>query len=230
MNTSATASASRVEDIQGRTIHPDGTIIPFTGKPYDKLVEKTQGIKFMAKVFTMPDVEVGSIIEYRYKLRYDDNYLQAPSGTFSPISSPARPTISGGPSTYATMITSTTIAVSSPTPSPGPRFCPPAPSSSKPASRPAANRVLTFELNMHDIPPAPEEDFMPPIPASPIASSSTTPPIAPARSSGRTKANTGPRIRTSSSDPGPPSLQRSRTSSLRPTRRTRSSANSTRPS
>src|SRR6266436_6053289 len=54
-----------VEDIQGRTIHPDGTIIPFTGKPYDKLVEKTQGVKFMAKVFTMPDVEIGSIIEYR---------------------------------------------------------------------------------------------------------------------------------------------------------------------
>ena len=32
----------------------------------------------MAKVFTMPDVEVGSIIEYRYKLRYDDNWFKAP--------------------------------------------------------------------------------------------------------------------------------------------------------
>ena len=30
------------------------------------------------KVFTMPDVEVGSIIEYRYKLRYDDQYFEAP--------------------------------------------------------------------------------------------------------------------------------------------------------
>src|SRR5271170_3977364 len=53
-----------VEDIQGRTIHPDGTVIPFTGKPYDKLIEKTQGVKFLAKVFSMPDVTVGSIIEY----------------------------------------------------------------------------------------------------------------------------------------------------------------------
>ena len=26
----------------------------------------------------MPDVEVGSIIEYRYELRYDDNYFIAP--------------------------------------------------------------------------------------------------------------------------------------------------------
>jgi Domain of Unknown Function with PDB structure (DUF3857)/Transglutaminase-like superfamily len=67
-----------VEDIQGRTIHPDGTIIPFSGKPYDKLVEKTQGVKFMAKVFSLPDVEVGSILEYRYKLRLDDNWFMAP--------------------------------------------------------------------------------------------------------------------------------------------------------
>ncbi len=70
-----------VSDIQGRTIHPDGTIIPFTGKPYEKLIEKTQGyegFKYMAKVFTLPDVEVGSIIEYRYSLRYDDNYFMSP--------------------------------------------------------------------------------------------------------------------------------------------------------
>src|SRR5271170_2419958 len=32
----------------------------------------------MAKVFTLPDVEVGSIIEYRYKLRLGDNWFRAP--------------------------------------------------------------------------------------------------------------------------------------------------------
>src|SRR5205823_15112738 len=42
------------------------------------LVEKTQGVKVMAKVFTLPDVQVGSIIEYRYKLRYDDHSLKSP--------------------------------------------------------------------------------------------------------------------------------------------------------
>src|ERR1700753_3279753 len=67
-----------VDNIEGRTIHPDGTIIPFTGKPYEKLIEKPQGGQVMAKVFTMPDVEVGSIIEYRYKLRYDDHIYRAP--------------------------------------------------------------------------------------------------------------------------------------------------------
>ncbi|HEY9127272.1 MAG TPA: DUF3857 domain-containing protein [Acidobacteriaceae bacterium] len=70
-----------IENIEGRTIHPDGTIVPFTGKPYEKLVSKTEGAngyKRMAKVFTMPDVTVGSIIEYRYALRYDDHYFIPP--------------------------------------------------------------------------------------------------------------------------------------------------------
>lgn len=68
-----------VNAISGRTIHPDGTIIPFTGKPFDKLIEKGNGYKEMAKVFTLPDVEVGSIIEYRYELRYDDNVIFPPT-------------------------------------------------------------------------------------------------------------------------------------------------------
>ncbi len=33
-------SGYTVGDIQGRTIHSDGTIIPFTGKPYEKVVDK----------------------------------------------------------------------------------------------------------------------------------------------------------------------------------------------
>ncbi len=33
----------------------------------------------MAKVFTLPDVEVGSIIEYRYKLRLGDHWFRAPT-------------------------------------------------------------------------------------------------------------------------------------------------------
>src|SRR5205823_267184 len=69
----------KIEAVSGRTIHPDGTITPFTGKPYEKLIEKGQGYKETAKVFTLPSVEVGSIIEYRYELRYDDNYYIAPS-------------------------------------------------------------------------------------------------------------------------------------------------------
>ena len=62
-----------ITDASGRTIHSDGTIIPFTGKPFDKTIVKNKDFSYKAKVFTLPDVQVGSIIEYRYKLRYDDN-------------------------------------------------------------------------------------------------------------------------------------------------------------
>lgn len=71
-------SGMSIDSLSGRTIHSDGTVVPFTGKPYDKLVDKTRGEKLMAKVFTLPSVEVGSILEYRFKLRYDDNAFFSP--------------------------------------------------------------------------------------------------------------------------------------------------------
>ncbi len=67
-----------LEDIQGRTIHSDGTIIPFTGKPYLKVLEKAQNVKVQERVFTLPDVEAGSIIEYRYATRISDHRYEAP--------------------------------------------------------------------------------------------------------------------------------------------------------
>lgn len=73
------ADDKMVGDIVGRTIHADGTIIPFTGKPYLKVLEKFGGVKVQEKVFTLPDVEVGSIIEYRYATRYNDNVYEAPT-------------------------------------------------------------------------------------------------------------------------------------------------------
>ena len=68
----------QITDIQGRTIHSDGTVAPFTGKPYEKLLVKTKTLQYKAKVFSLPDVQNGSILEYRYKLRYDDRYYVSP--------------------------------------------------------------------------------------------------------------------------------------------------------
>ena len=73
------ATNFNITDIAGRTIHSDGTVIPLTTKPMEKLVLKTGNIKVMEKVFTMPDVQVGSILEYRWTLRYDDQYLSSPA-------------------------------------------------------------------------------------------------------------------------------------------------------
>jgi hypothetical protein len=75
---SNTGDDKTLEDITGRTIHADGTIIPFTGKPYLKVLEKGQDVKVQERVFTLPDVEVGSIIEYRYATRIADNIYEAP--------------------------------------------------------------------------------------------------------------------------------------------------------
>jgi len=72
------AGVSNVRAIEGRTIHPDGTVVPFTGKPYTKELLKAGDIKIMAKVFSMPDVQVGSILEYRYELQYDDYHVTPP--------------------------------------------------------------------------------------------------------------------------------------------------------
>jgi hypothetical protein len=63
---------SKITNLKARTIHPDGSIVEFTGKPFDKTIFKGRGFKLAAKTFTMPEVTVGSIIEYKYRL---ENYF-----------------------------------------------------------------------------------------------------------------------------------------------------------
>ncbi len=63
-----------IESVRGRTIRPDGSIVEFDGKTYDKEIVKGSGIKVLAKTFTMPDVQPGSIIEYRYREQYNSDY------------------------------------------------------------------------------------------------------------------------------------------------------------
>jgi hypothetical protein len=67
-----------IAGISGRTVHADGSVIPFEGKPFDKTVAKSGDIRINVKSFTLPDVQVGSIIDYRYSLRYEDHMLLPP--------------------------------------------------------------------------------------------------------------------------------------------------------
>jgi hypothetical protein len=66
-----------ISDVRARTIAPDGTITPLTGKAFDSTIVKAQGVKYLAKTFTLPNVQVGSIIEWKYT-EYWDNYVFAP--------------------------------------------------------------------------------------------------------------------------------------------------------
>jgi hypothetical protein len=71
-------SDGSISGLKARTIHPDGKITDFSGKPFQKTIIKGRGIKVLAKTFTMPEVTVGSIIEYKYKIDWPgiitDNY------------------------------------------------------------------------------------------------------------------------------------------------------------
>ncbi len=64
-----------IEDIRARTVRPDGTVIPFTGQVFEKEIVKAGGIKVLEKTFTMPDVQPGCIIEYKYKVQRDRDFF-----------------------------------------------------------------------------------------------------------------------------------------------------------
>jgi hypothetical protein len=65
-------------EISGRTVHADGSVIPFQGKPFEKVAMKGPGVRVKVKAFTLPDVQVGSILDFRYSLRYSDRVFYAP--------------------------------------------------------------------------------------------------------------------------------------------------------
>jgi hypothetical protein len=64
-----------IQNLKARTIRPDGSIANFDGKIYEKEIVKTRGLKYLAKTFTLPDVQVGSIIEYHFFDQMDENQL-----------------------------------------------------------------------------------------------------------------------------------------------------------
>lgn len=67
--------SGNITSIHARTIRPDGTIAEFNGKAFDKAIIKSRTLKYMAKTFTMPDVQVGSILEYFYTEDLKEHYV-----------------------------------------------------------------------------------------------------------------------------------------------------------
>ena len=62
-----------ISEIAGRTIKPDGTILELKKDAiFDRELAKTRGFKVRGKAFALPNVEVGDIIEYRYKETHND--------------------------------------------------------------------------------------------------------------------------------------------------------------
>ena len=150
-----------VTDIVGRTIHADGTIIPFTGKPYTKVLEKGENFKYQARMFTLPDVEIGSIIEFRYSTRISDNIFEAPSWFIQ--DDIFTKTVHFAWHTTTHELTSSEGAVSAIT------WFPILPAGvnlehhESPAVGPNGIPEKVFEVTAHDVAPQPVESFMPPI-------------------------------------------------------------------
>ncbi|HEY4009929.1 MAG TPA: DUF3857 and transglutaminase domain-containing protein [Acidobacteriaceae bacterium] len=143
-----------ISEISGRTIHPDGTIVPFSGKPYVKTLE-TETLdhgtaKRQAAVFTLPDVTVGSIIEYRYASRINEYFYNVPDwiiqGNLYVKSAHYEWSTNGNwPITWFPILP------------PGAHI------EHHQFGSNAIGLRHTFELSINDVPPQVEEEFMPPI-------------------------------------------------------------------
>ena len=160
-NKGADGWAYNIDDVQGRTIHPDGTIIPFTGKPYQKVISKNKDSQRTAKVVTLPDVTVGSIIEIRYKGRWDDYWYTLPRWFVQDelyvvkshyVWKPTTRELYSSDGRNNTRISWTPIL--------------PKGTELKQTQLPGVNGnngQLIFELNANDVPALVEEDYMPPM-------------------------------------------------------------------
>lgn len=62
------SSKNKIEDITGRTIKANGTIVELTREAiFASTLVKLRGVKINTKTFVMPAVEPGAIIEYRWR-------------------------------------------------------------------------------------------------------------------------------------------------------------------
>jgi uncharacterized protein DUF3857 len=135
-----------IRDVRGRTIRPDGSISEFDGKTYDKEIVKGSGIKVLARTFTMPDVQPGCIIEYRYRDQYDDQYYWTLGWTiqYDLYTRLARFSIKPNDSYYALPLFSRAYAL--------------------PANLASVQKAANlYTLEVHDLPGITEEQLMPPV-------------------------------------------------------------------
>jgi hypothetical protein len=156
-------TGASVDNIEGRTIHADGSIVPFTGKPYEKVVETMSGYKIKVKIFSLPAVEVGSIVEYRYRLHIDDHWFQHPEWEVQTqlytrkahyLWMPTeRMLLSDDGKQVSTSVAWTPILPPGVT----------VKQSELMVSRGNDGGHSKIELEVHDIPPVPHEQYMPPM-------------------------------------------------------------------
>ncbi len=66
---------ANVTAIHARTIRPDGSIAEFSGQSFDKELVKGRNFRYLAKTFTLPDAQLGSILEYSFTIDFHEYML-----------------------------------------------------------------------------------------------------------------------------------------------------------
>ncbi len=143
----------KITAIKGRTIHPDGTIVPLDVKPEDLMIFKTGDTQVQKKVFTLPSVEVGSILEYRYDVDYDDNLYSSPDWKIQGQYFIHKAHYQFTAETVLTLADQRGRIITKLA------WSPHLPAGAK--LQPSVND--SFSLDLTDIPPAPDEEWMPPV-------------------------------------------------------------------
>ncbi|MFP5237162.1 MAG: DUF3857 domain-containing protein [Acidobacteriota bacterium] len=133
----------KITKIEGRTIHPDGTVIPLTATPADLMDVRSKGYQKDRVTFTLPDVSVGSILEYRWEIH--DTYVGLRRWRLQEkyFVHKAHYVYDPGPYLRAEGLAWTTHADG--------------------IAKVVQDKKGVFTFDISDVPPAPAEDWMPPL-------------------------------------------------------------------
>jgi len=132
----------KVTQIEGRTIHADGSVVPLTAKSSDLMAIKTKDFQENSFTFTLPSAEVGSILEYRLKIERSMDWEFLPTWRIQTPYFIRKAHYSFRPGYFANLMYSTYVGTSGQT---------------------VQNKKDVSSLDITDVPPEPSDDWMPPI-------------------------------------------------------------------
>jgi hypothetical protein len=141
VNVSYDPDIEKIPEIEARTIHADGTVIPMTEKPSNLVTVKTRDLELHKLVFTLPNVEVGSILEYRMKEKFK-SFVDAPTwmvqqDTFVHCAHYEFRSLASWTMSYVSQLGA--------------------------GAKVVKDKHDTYTLDVSDVPPVPDEDWMPPL-------------------------------------------------------------------